>query len=79
MLGVAHHPNMTPDYASDDSEMRREREQAQTEECICGLPVHGQYKGFFKLGIKSTCLYCASTIETGVLYGSYEAETDRFY
>ena len=79
MLGVSRHPNMLPDYASDDEEMRREREQARTEECTCDLPVYGRYKGFFKLGIKSTCLYCASTIEAGVLYGGYEAETDRFY
>ena len=79
MLGVSRHPNMLPDYASDDEEVRREKEQARTEECTCDLPVYGQYKGFFKLGIKSTCLYCASTIETGVLYGGYEAETDRFY
>ena len=36
MLGVSHHPNMLPDYASDTEEMRREREQARTEEL--GLP-----------------------------------------
>ena len=79
MLGASRHPNMLPDYASDDEEMKRKREQARTEECTCDLPVYGQYKGFFKLGIKATCLYCASTIEAGVLYGGYEAETDRFY
>ena len=44
----------------------------------CGL-VYGQYKGFFKLGIKSTCLHCTSSIEAGVLYGGYDAERDRFY
>ena len=70
---------MLPDYAGDDEEVRREKEQARTEKCTCDLPVYGQYKGFLKLGIKSTCLYCASTIETGVLYGGYEAETDRFF
>ena len=79
MLGVSHHPNMLPDYASDNEEMRREREQARTEECTCDLPVYGQYKGFFKLGIKSTCKHCTSSIEAGVLYGGYDAGTDRFY
>ena len=79
MLGVSHHPNMLPDYASDNEEMRREREQARTEECTCDLPVYGQYKGFFKLGIKSTCKHCTSSIEAGVLYGGYDAERDRFY
>ena len=34
MLGVSHHPNMLTDHASDDEEMRREREQARTEEWI---------------------------------------------
>jgi len=70
---------MLPDYAGDDEEVRREKEQARTEKCTCDLPVYGHYKGFLELGIKSTCLYCASTIETGVLYGGYEAETDRFF
>ena len=70
---------MLPDYAGDDEEVRREKEQARTEKCTCDLPVYGHYKGFLELGIMSTCLYCASTIETGVLYGGYEAETDRFY
>jgi hypothetical protein len=79
MLGVSHHPNMLPDHASDNEEMRREREQARTEECTCDLPDYGQYKGFFKLGIKSTCLHCTSSIEAGVLYGGYDAERDRFY
>ena len=72
MLGVSHHPNMLTDHASDDEEMRREREQARTEECTCDLPVHGLYKGFFKLGIKSTCKHCTSSIEAGVLYGGYD-------
>ena len=79
MLGVCDHPNMLPDYASDNEEMRREREQARTEECTCDLPVYGQYKGFFRLGIKSTCKHCTSSIEAGVLYGGYDAERDRFY
>ena len=78
MLDVSHHPNMLPDYASDNEEMRREREQARTEECSCDLPVYGQYKGFFKLGIKSTCQHCTSSIDAGVLYGGYDAGTDRF-
>ena len=39
--------------------------------------IHGQYKGFFKLGIKSTCLHCTSSIEAGVLYGGYDAERAR--
>ena len=79
MLGVSHHPNMLPDYAGDDAEMRHERAQARTEECVCDLPVYGQYRFFFfKLGMKSTCLQCASTIEVGVLYGGYEENTDSF-
>ena len=53
--------------------------ELSAQKCTCDLPVYGQYKGFLKLGIKSTCLYCASTIETGMLYGGYEAETDRFF
>ena len=79
MLGVSHHPNMLTDHASDDEEMRRERAHARTEECTCDLPTHGLYKGFFKLGIKSTCKHCTSSIEAGVLYGGYDAERDRFY
>ena len=39
----------------------------------------GQYKGFFKLGIKSTCKHCTSSIEAGVLYGGYDAERDCVY
>ena len=58
---------------------RVKREQARTAECICDLPTYGQYKGFFKLGIKSTCMHCTSSIEAGVLYGGYDAERDRFY
>ena len=79
MLAVSRHPNMLPDHASDDEEMKREREHARTEECTCDLPGYGQYKGFFKLGIKSTCKHCTSSIEAGVLYGGYDAERDRFY
>ena len=79
MLGVSHHPNMLTDHASDDEEMRRERAHARTEECTCDLPTYGLYKGFFKLGIKSTCKHCTSSIEAGVLYGGYDAERDRFY
>ena len=56
------------------------KEEACAEECTCDHHyIYGQYKGFHKLGIKSTCLYCESTIEAGILYGGYEAETDRFH
>ena len=67
------------DYASDPEEIGRERADARTEECTCDLPTYGRYKGFFKLGIKSTCMHCTSSIEAGVLYGGYDAERDRFY
>ena len=77
MLCASHYPSMLPEHASE--EMRREREQARTEECTCDLSVYGQYKGFFKLGIKSTCLHCTSSIGAGVLYGGYDAKRDLFY
>ena len=73
------HSNLITDHDSDDSEMRHEREQARTEECSCILPVYGDWSGFFKIGMRSSCSHCSSTIEAGVLYGGYEQETDRFY
>jgi hypothetical protein len=73
------HPNLMPILDDDPADLRLEREQARTAECDCPLPVYGMLTGFFKIGVRSTCKHCASTIETGVLYGGYEEETDRFY
>ena len=58
MQRVSHHPNMVPDCASDPEEIRHEKELARTEECTCDIPLYGEHKAFFKLGIKSTCLLC---------------------
>ena len=71
------HANLRPEYDSDDSLDRHESEQARTKECTCAD--QPRTAGFFGIGIQSTCSYCPSTIEAGVLYGGYECETDRFY
>jgi hypothetical protein len=73
------HPNLMPILDDDPADLRREIEQARIAECGCLLPVYGMRSGFFKIGVRSTCKHCASTIEAGVLYGGYEEETDRFY
>ena len=73
------HPNLKPIFDDDPAYLRREREQARTAECGCLLPMYGMWSGFFKIGVRSTCKHCSSTIEAGVLYGGYEEKTDRFY
>ena len=72
MRAVSRHPNLLLEDPLLQS--TGEREQARTAECTCDLPTYGQYKGLFKLGIKSTCMHCTSSIEAGVLYGGYDAE-----
>ena len=73
------HPNLMPDLDDDSADLRREREQARTAECGCLLPVYGFDCGFYKIGIRSACKHCTSTIGAGVLYDGYEEETDCFY
>ena len=52
--------------------------QTRSEAFTCVDPTQFR-RGFYRIGIKSTCFYCPSTIEAGELYGGNDCELDRFY
>ena len=64
---------------SDSDEPHLFREVAPLVKCTCLHKRSVRFSGFRTCGIKSTCSHCSSTIETGVLYGGYDPDRQRFY